>query len=223
MRKLLPLPTTIEGQSKHKHQCEQLIERKSRPPSLPMLGRTAGGLLRFLSAWEFESRVFPEIPKFGGFASPARYFYFTLSDFSNMRLLFLITLVFLLCAQKSRTSARDFCLHLFCQCKLSFVDKKDAAEKPCGQYLNDYLHLRLQKGYAQLWFVSERLTQLKFSMKSSILKELVEDALYSGSSRKEPNNAFLIFSSNSGFDLNGTSFRMNIFLYKADRIIAIEV
>ena len=106
---------------------------------------------------------------------------------------------------------------------MSFVDKKDAAEKPCGQYLNDYLHLRLQKGYAQLWFVSERLTQLKFSMKSSILKELVEDALYSGSSRKEPNNAFLIFSSNSGFDLNGTSFRMNIFLYKADRIIAIEV
>lgn len=68
-----------------------------------MLGRTAGGLLRFLSAWEFESRVFPEIPKFGGFASPARYFYFTLSDFSNMRLLFLITLVFLLCVQKSRT------------------------------------------------------------------------------------------------------------------------
>jgi len=83
-----------------------------------MLGRTAGGLLRFLSAWEFESRVFPEIPKFGGFASPARYFYFTLSDFSNMRLLFLITLVFLLCVQKSRTSVRDFCLHLFCQCKL---------------------------------------------------------------------------------------------------------
>ena len=118
MRKLLPLPTTIEGQSKHKHQCEQLIERKSRPPSLPMLGRTAGGLLRFLSAWEFESRVFPEIPKFGGFASPARYFYFTLSDFSNMRLLFLITLIFLLCVQKSRTSVRDFCLHLFCQCKL---------------------------------------------------------------------------------------------------------
>ena len=118
LRKLLPLPTTIEGQSKHKHQCEQLIERKSRPPSLPMLGRTAGGLLRFLSAWEFESRVFPEIPKFGGFASPARYFYFTLSDFSNMRLLFLITLVFLLCVQKSRTSVRDFCLHLFCQCKL---------------------------------------------------------------------------------------------------------
>ena len=113
-----PLPTMIEGQSKHKHQCEQLIERKSRPPSLPMLGRTAGGLLRFLSAWEFESRVFPEIPKFGGFASPARYFYFTLSDFSNMRLLFLITLVFLLCVQKSRTSVRDFCLHLFCQCKL---------------------------------------------------------------------------------------------------------
>ena len=83
-----------------------------------MLGRTAGGLLRFLSAWEFESRVFPEIPKFGGFASPARYFYFTLSDFSNMRLLFLITLIFLLCVQKSRTSVRDFCLHLFCQCKL---------------------------------------------------------------------------------------------------------
>ena len=83
-----------------------------------MLGRTAGGLLRFLSAWEFESRVFPEIPKFGGFASPARYFYFTLSDFSNMRLLFLITLVFLLFVQKSRTSVRDFCLHLFCQCKL---------------------------------------------------------------------------------------------------------
>ena len=83
-----------------------------------MLGRTAGGLLRFLSAWEFESRVFPEIPKFGGFASPARYFYFTLSDFSNMRLLFLITLVFLLYVQKSRTSVRDFCLHLFCQCKL---------------------------------------------------------------------------------------------------------
>ena len=87
-----------------------------------MLGRTAGGLLRFLSAWEFESRVFPEIPKFGGFASPARYFYFTLSDFSNMRLLFLITLIFLLCVQKSRTSVRDFCLHLFCQCKL--VDSK---------------------------------------------------------------------------------------------------
>ena len=84
-----------------------------------MLGRTAGGLLRFLSAWEFESRVFPEIPKFGGFASPARYFYFTLSDFSNMRLLFLITLIFLLCVQKSRTSVRDFCLHLFCQCKLA--------------------------------------------------------------------------------------------------------
>ena len=123
MRKLLPLPTTIEGQSKHKHQCEQLIERKSRPPSLPMLGRTAGGLLRFLSAWEFESRVFPEIPKFGGFASPARYFYFTLSDFSNMRLLFLITLVFLLCVQKSRTSVRDFCLHLFCQCKLVRVGR----------------------------------------------------------------------------------------------------
>jgi len=86
-----------------------------------MLGRTAGGLLRFLSAWEFESRVFPEIPKFGGFASPARYFYFTLSDFSNMRLLFLITLIFLLCVQKSRTSVRDFCLHLFCQCKLEQV------------------------------------------------------------------------------------------------------
>jgi hypothetical protein len=42
-----------------------------------MLGRTVDGLLRFLSAWEFESRVFPEILKFGGFASPVRYFYFT--------------------------------------------------------------------------------------------------------------------------------------------------
>ena len=96
-----------------------------------MLGRTAGGLLRFLSAWEFESRVFPEIPKFGGFASPARYFYFTLSDFSNMRLLFLITLIFLLCVQKSRTSVRDFCLHLFCQCKLKSAGDSDTNTHPC--------------------------------------------------------------------------------------------
>ena len=64
---------------------------------------------------------------------------------------------------------------------------------------------------------------LKFSINALILKELVDDALYSGSSKKESNNAFFIFSSNSESELNGTSFKINTFLYKAAKIIAIEV
>ena len=134
-----------------------------------MLGRTAGGLLRFLSAWEFESRVFPEIPKFGGFASPARYFYFTLSDFSNMRLLFLITLVFLLYVQKSRTSVRDFCLHLFCQCKLVPVVGLEPTRHRWRRILNP---LRLPiPSHRRLWFSILALSQKfkrNFSLSSKI-------------------------------------------------------
>ena len=93
--------------------------KKSRPPSLPMFGWTVGGLLRFLNAWEFKSCGFSEILKSGGFASPKRYFYFTAPGFSNSWLLFSISFIFFLYAQKSRTEVRDLCLHLFCQCKLA--------------------------------------------------------------------------------------------------------
>ena len=61
--------------------------------------------------------------KFGGFPSPARYFCFTPPGFSNEQLLFLISLDFLLYVQKSRTEVRDFCLHLFCQCKLAEMER----------------------------------------------------------------------------------------------------
>ena len=64
---------------------------------------------------------------------------------------------------------------------------------------------------------------LKLSINASILKELVDDALYSGSSKKESNNAFFIFSSSSESESNGTSFKINTFLYNAAKIIAIEV
>jgi len=42
------------------------------------------GFFRFLNAWEFESCVFLKTPKFGGFASLARYFCFTPLDFFNV-------------------------------------------------------------------------------------------------------------------------------------------
>jgi len=61
--------------------------------------------LSLLNTGGFESCVFPEPSKTGVFASSARYFYFTLPDFLNVRLLLRFSLI--------------FCLHLFCQCKLA--------------------------------------------------------------------------------------------------------
>ena len=57
------------------------------------------GLFVVLSAGEFESCVSPKTPKSGEFASPVRYFYFTLPDFLNVRKLFLIAIVFLIYMQ----------------------------------------------------------------------------------------------------------------------------
>ena len=90
-----------------------------RPPTgLPWKLAGCGRPFLFLNAGEFESCVSPKTPKSGGFASPVRYFYFTLPDFANIRLLFWNSCLFLFWTQKSRTELRDFCLHLFCQCKL---------------------------------------------------------------------------------------------------------
>jgi hypothetical protein len=51
-----------------------------------------------LSTGDFESCVSPKTPKSGEFASPVRYFYFTLPDFLNVRKLFLIASIFLIFA-----------------------------------------------------------------------------------------------------------------------------
>ena len=85
----------IERQSKHNHQCEQ-GGRKKPSTGLPENWQAVDGLFVILSAWEFESCVFLKTPKFGGFASPVRYFYFTPPDFSNVIKLFLIALIFLI-------------------------------------------------------------------------------------------------------------------------------
>jgi hypothetical protein len=85
--------STIERQSKHNHQCEQ-GERKKPSIGLPENWQAVDGLFVVLSAGEFESCVSPKTPKSGEFASPVRYFYFTLPDFSNARKLFLISLIF---------------------------------------------------------------------------------------------------------------------------------
>ena len=85
----------IEGQTKHKHQCEQ-GERKKPSIGLPENWQAVDGLFVVLSAGEFESCVSPKTPKSGEFASPVRYFYFTPPDFSNVRKLFLIALSFLI-------------------------------------------------------------------------------------------------------------------------------
>ena len=71
---------TIERQSKHNHQCEQ-GERKKPSIGLPENWQAVDGLFVVLSAGEFESCVSPKTPKSGEFASPVRYFYFTLPDF----------------------------------------------------------------------------------------------------------------------------------------------
>ena len=88
---LLPIPTTIERQSKHNHQCEQ-GERKKPSIGLPENWQAVDGLFVVLSAGEFESCVSPKTPKSGEFASPVRYF--TPPDFSNARKMFLIALSF---------------------------------------------------------------------------------------------------------------------------------
>ena len=59
------------------------FEKESRPLVCLKSWQAVDGLFIILSAWEFESCVFLKTPKFGGFASPARYFYFTPLDFFN--------------------------------------------------------------------------------------------------------------------------------------------
>ncbi len=94
--------------------------RKRKRPSMGLPWKLAGcgRPFLFLNAGEFESRIPPKVPKSSRFASPVRYFYFTLPDFVNACLLFWIIPFFFFWTQKSRTEVRDFCLHLFCQCKL---------------------------------------------------------------------------------------------------------
>ena len=55
-----PLPTMIERQSKHNHQCEQVGNEKGRPLVCLKNRQAVDGLFVVLSAWEFESCAFPQ-------------------------------------------------------------------------------------------------------------------------------------------------------------------
>ena len=71
------------------------VGKWKRPSTgLPWKLAGCGRPFLFLNAGEFESCVSPKDPKSGGFASPVRYFYFTLPDFVNARLLFWIISIF---------------------------------------------------------------------------------------------------------------------------------
>ena len=54
-----PLPTIIERQRKHNHQCEQVGNEKGRPLVCLKNRQAVDGLFVVLNAWEFESCAFP--------------------------------------------------------------------------------------------------------------------------------------------------------------------